>query len=176
MTDEKTVTAEGDPRRGRGFPWLKAVLVASLALNLLLVGGAAARFFTQGPPDRFGGTSNMQMIPRNFLSELDRGRRGELLGILHGFRDEFRGQRRKGREQMARLATALEAEPYDGEAVKAAVASFTGSGADLMRRGGDAALAVIGKLSPEERKLLARHIRMRDEAGRMRHERRGDGD
>lgn len=168
MTDTEPVAAD----RGavQGFPWLKALLVASLALNLLLIGGAAARYFTHGPPERITGMSNMQMIPRKFLADLDRGRRTELLAVFKDFRSEFRGHRKMGREQMAGLAAALEAEPYSEAAVKAAVAAFTGSGADLMRRGGDAAVVFIGKLQPEERRLLAKHIRMRDEGGRKRSE------
>lgn len=176
MSDTPTAIAENRDRRFGGFPWLKVLLVVSLALNLLLLGGAAARHFTQGAPERITGMSNMQMIPRKFLSELDRRRRAELLAVLRGYRDEFRAHRRTGREQMGRLAAALEAEPYSEDAVRHAVEAFTGSSADLMRRGGDAALAFIGRLSPDERRLLARHIRMRDDGGRKRQDGRGKDD
>ena len=36
----------------------------------------------------------------------------------------------------------------------------------MIGRGGDAALDVISRLTPEERKQLARHIRLRDSGGK----------
>ena len=163
---ESVSSPDGPRQASRGFPWLKAVLVASLALNLMFIGGAAARYFVHGPMERVSSISNMQMIPRRFFSDLDRARRTELLAIFNDFRSEFRGGRKQAREQMGTLAAALEAEPYDEAAVTAAVEAFSGSGAALMRRGGEAALVFIARLQPEERKLLARHIRMRDSGGR----------
>lgn len=145
-----------------GLPWGRILLVGSLALNLLLIGGAAGRFFTHGPPRHHTGFGSLQFIPKGFLSELDQPRRTELLSVFKGFRSEFRDGRSRGREQMTRLASALESDPYDPAAVESAVRSFIEGGAELMRHGGDAALAFITKLSPDERKRLARYIRARD--------------
>jgi uncharacterized membrane protein len=158
-----------DAIAGQGWPWLKIILVASLALNLLLVGGAAARFFIHGPPGHTAGFGDPQMIPRRFLSDLDSARRAELLSVFKDFRREFRDGRKRGREQMGKLASALEADPFDESAVKNAVGSFTDGGAALMRHGADAALVFIGKLTPDERKLLAKHIRLRDMDRHQRH-------
>lgn len=145
------------------FPWLKALLIASLAVNLLFVGGAAARYFTHDQPDRVGGYSQMQLVPRRFFGELERPRRTELLSVFKDFRSRFHEGRRRAGEKMASLAEALEADPYDPAAVKAIVDDFSRISADLIGEGSDAALVFIGKLTPQERQLLAKHIRQRGE-------------
>lgn len=172
-----TETGETADKARQGFPWLKALLIASLALNLLLVGGAAARFFMHERPDRISGISQMQLVPRRFFGDLERPRRMELLAIFKNFRDEFRDGRKVAREQTAKLATALEAEPYDPAAVTAVVDGFSRSSSDLIGLGGRAALTFIAKLTPQERLLLARHLRQRDDGGRhMDHKPGGDDD
>lgn len=152
-------------------PWwrengLKIALVASLAVNLLFVGGGVARFVTHGPPERMNGISQMQLIPRKFLGELDSTRRAELLKVFRNLVPNFREGRKAVREDVAKLASALDADPYDAASVRAAVDSFTSRSAMLIGDGGKAALGLIEKLTPEERKALARHIRLRDDGGR----------
>lgn len=150
----------------RQFNWLKAALVASLALNLLFVGGAVTRFAMHGRPDRFTGSSQVQLIPRKFFGELDRSRRGELLAIFRDYGKEFRNGRKTVLEAAVNLAAALEAEPYDPAKVKAVVGMFSARSSDLVDKGGEAALELIARLSPEERKQLAQQIRLRGEGGK----------
>ena len=154
--------------RVRSGRWLKAALVASLAVNLLFVGAGVARFVVGEAPDRVSGLSQMQLIPRKFFSELEGPRKAELLGVFRGFGPAFRDGRKAARAEIASLAKALEAEPYDLARVKAAVDAFSGASEGLVAHGGQAALTLIEKLTPEERKLLAKHIRMRSERGRAR--------
>jgi uncharacterized membrane protein len=172
MTVEDTTQT---PPAGR-IGWMKALLIASLALNLLFIGGAAARMYLHGPAERITGISQMQLVPRRFFGELDRGRRLELLAVFKGFRDQFRDGRKATRDQTVNLAAALEATPYDANAVKTVVESFSRSSSELVGKGGEAALAFIGKLSAEERLLLAKHIRMRDMGGRRKDRKSGDDD
>jgi hypothetical protein len=157
------------PRR---FSWLAAALIASLALNLLFVGAGVARFLVREPPERVAGLSQVQLIPRKFFSELERPRRAELLGVFRDMGPAFRDGRRAAREEIAALAAALEAEPYDAARVMATVDSFSLRSGALVTAGGQTALKLIAMLSPEERKLLARHIRQRAERGRG--EKRGE--
>jgi len=152
----------------RGISWLKVALVLSLSLNLLFIGAATARFFVHHPMERISGISQMQLVPRKFFAELDRSRRLELLGVFKEFRGKFRDGRRAARQDMVNLAGALEREPYDEAAVKALVDAFSETSSGLIGEGGQAALTFIGKLTPEERRLLAKHIRLRDEGGRTR--------
>ena len=72
---------------GKRFNWLVAALIASLAVNLLIVGAVAARWYAGvGPGERYMRLTQTQLIPRRFFSELDRDRRTRLieLGRQHG--------------------------------------------------------------------------------------------
>lgn len=151
------------PRRAR---WLKPVLIASLALNLLFVGGGITRFVMHGgPPERFANASQMQLIPRRFLGELGGERRRELLMIFKTYGPAFKDGRAQVRAEAVALADALDAEPYDPARVTSVIAQFSGASTSLMETGGKAAGEMIARLTPDERKLLARHIRLRDAAG-----------
>lgn len=156
------------PLVARRFPWLKAALVASLAVNLLFIGAGVARFWMREPPERVAGLSQVQLIPRKFFGELDGARKAELLGVFRELGPSFREGRRAARAEIAVIAAALEAEPYDAARLKAAVDSFSARSGNLVAAGGQAALTLIAKLTPEERKLLANHIRQRNERGRSR--------
>jgi uncharacterized membrane protein len=174
MSDANPGSAEAPARTSN---WLKYALVASLAVNLLFIGGAAARFYTYGPPERMSGISQMQLIPRKFLGELDRGRRSELLKVFREYGPSFKEGSRAAREEVVSLAAALEAEPYDAERVRTIVDGFSARSSDLVRSGGDAALKIISMLSQDERKLLAQQIRMRDDSGHRRNSpKRDDND
>jgi hypothetical protein len=164
-------TPPRSPRR-----WLKAALIASLAVNLLFIGAGVARFVVGEAPERVAGLSQVQLIPRKFFSELEGPRKAELLGVFRSFGPAFRDGRKAARNEVSALATALEAEPYDPARVKAVVDAFSGASEALVAQGGQAALTLIEKLSPEERKLLAQHIRQRGERGPRRgEEKRGGG-
>ena len=173
MTVTETTTAPpGTPRR---FNWLKIALVASLAVNLLFIGGGVARIYFDGPPERMSGMSQMQLIPRKFFGELDRSRRLELLKVFKDFSPRFHDGRKAARDEAVNLAAALETETYDPARVKAVIDAFSQRSDVLVAAGGEAALTLIGKLSPDERKLLARHIRQRDEGGKRKDDGKPDG-
>ena len=164
MTPAETVSPAASP--GSRSNWLKIVLVVSLAVNLLFIGGGVARYLTHGTPERMSGISQMQLIPRKFLGELDRPRRAELMSVFKQFAISFRDGRKAARDEVINLASALEAEPYDAAKVSAAVDAFSSKSLMLVEGGGKAAMVLIGKLTPGERRLLAKHIRLRDSGGR----------
>ena len=166
MTPAETVSPAASP--GSRSNWLKIVLVVSLAVNLLFIGGGVARYLTHGTPERMSGISQMQLIPRKFLGELDRPRRAELMSVFKQFAISFRKGRKAARDEVFNLASALEAEPYDAARVSAAVDAFSSKSLMLVEDGGRAAIALISKLTPGERQLLAKHIRLRDSSGRKR--------
>lgn len=151
------------PGTGNGR-WLKWALIASLAVNLLFVGAAAARFYVGFGPERYARLTQMQLIPRHFFSDLDRSRRMELMKVFRAQDKDIREGRRAIKAQVTELADALDAEPYDAARVKAAVEAFTSRSEALFMTGAGAALRVIDQLTPEERKLMATHLRSRDEA------------
>ena len=146
------------PRRSK---WWQALLIGSLALNLLIGGAVVTRMFVHGGPDRLMGVSYAQLIPRRFFVEMPRDRRKVLLDILKKYRDDFRSDRDASEQSAVKLADAIVAVPYDIEKVKAVVNEFASQNGKLAARGGDAALDILAVLTPEERQLLAAAIRDR---------------
>ena len=153
-------TAASNPP-ARRWNWLKIALIASLAVNLLFGGAAVARFVAGDAPVRFAMLSQVQLVPRKFLGELDGERRRELLDVIRPYNKTFRDGRRTVRAEIVGIAEALEAEPYDAAKVAAAVNRFSAESVALVNEGGQAALDMFAKLTPEERKLLAKHLRLR---------------
>jgi len=100
--------ADGGP--GRRINWLKAGLVASLAVNLLFVGAGVTRFMMGEGPDRVSGLTQVQLIPRKFFGELEGARKAELLGVFRQFGPAFKDGRRAAREAVAAVAAALEVD------------------------------------------------------------------
>ena len=160
MSDDGTTT-KSRYWPAQGSRWWPALLIASLALNLLIGGAIATRFLTHGGPQRFIGASYTQLIPRSFFAEMPSDRRRVLLDILRQYRKDFRADRDGTESVAAKLVDALVTEPYDVEKVKLVVSEFAGQSGKLAARGGDAALDIIGRLSPDERKILAEAIRDR---------------
>src|SRR5215210_7910302 len=154
----------------QGSRWWTALLIASLTLNLFIGAAIATRFYTHGGPQRFIGASYTQLIPRGFFAEMPRDRRKVLLDILRQYRKDFRAEREGTESAAAKLADVLVSEPYDVEKVRLVVGEFAGQSGKLAVRGGDAALDIIGRLTPEERKILADAIR--DRASRIKSRKR----
>ena len=154
------------PAPARRINWLVVALVASLALNLLVVGAGVARWYVGFGPERSARLTQSQLIPRFFFRDLDRARRLELFSVFKARDKDIRDGRKAVKEQVIALADALDAEPYDPARVKAAVEGFTAKSEALFTTGSDAALALIDELTPDERKLMAKHLRDREDHGR----------
>jgi hypothetical protein len=152
---------------GKRFNWLVAALIASLAVNRLIVGAVAARWYAGvGPGERYMRLTQTQLIPRRFFSELDRDRRMELLAVFRANDKQIRDGRRAVKARVVELADALEAEPYDAARARAAVEGFTANSEALFGMGSGTALTLIDMLTPAERKLMAQNLRTRDDRGR----------
>ena len=96
--------------------------------------------------------------------------------MFRQFGPAFKDGRRAAREEVAAVAAALEAEPYDAARLEAAVGAFSARQEALVGTGGQAALTLIGQLNAGERKLLAQHIRQRAERGRGKSDEKRGGD
>jgi uncharacterized membrane protein len=166
MSAEQPVNSQVERPASRPSRWWTALLIVSLALNVLIGAATATRFFVKERTERVTGAGYVQLVPRKFLADLPRERRRELLAVFKQFRDEFRDGRRAARESAAKLADALEAEPYDAAAVKAVADEFARSGSGMIVHGVEAAVQFVARLTPEERKQLALRIRERAVAGR----------
>ena len=158
----ETGTTAPAPAPARRFTWLKAALVASLALNLLFIGGGIARWYVGFGPERYARLTQSQLIPRYFFRDRD----DLSAAIDQAARDkEIKAERQAVKAQVIALADALDAEPFDPARVKATVEGFTARSEALFVTGSDAALALIDQLTPDERKLMAKHLRDREDRG-----------
>jgi uncharacterized membrane protein len=150
--------------------WTMFLLVASLAVNLLIAGAAGMRYFYPERLERWSGASFTQLLPRRFLTDLPADRRREFLDLLRSRREVFRESRSGMRDAALRFAAALERDPYDEAEVTAAIGDFTKLSTQMVDSGTLATLQIVQKLTPQERSLLAQHVRERVERIR---ERRG---
>ena len=154
--------------------WTMFLLVASLAVNLAIGAAAGMRYFYPERLERWSGASFTQLLPRRFLSDLPDDRRREFLNELKSRREVFRQSRAGMRAAALRFAAALERDPYDEAEVDAAVQEFTKLSTDMVDSGTQVTLNIVRKLSPEERALLAEHVRDRVERMQQRRKKRDD--
>lgn len=157
------------PRRRR---WLVPLLVASVAINLVIVGAAVSG---QVWPDHDGRKSSHRsadLMPRSFFRDLDDERREELVGVFRSRRSEWREERGALRDAAAALADALEREPFDVQLTHSAIADHAARSHQLVDLGAAVAADLVEALTPAERRDLARAIRDRVEEDRQRRARR----
>jgi uncharacterized membrane protein len=136
---------------GRPFPW-RAALFASLAVNLLLLGGMA------------GGYAAGLRLDRPHAAERPSGSRGAFLRALPpGQRDamradlrrtwratrELREKSRAVREEVRRLGSA---EPYDRAQMSAAFADMRAADAAVQAAWHDSMAQSLSRLSADERR------------------------
>ena len=138
--------SEKTPRTRRGLRWL---LIGSLALNLLVagvVGGAVIGHFAGGdgrrPPEHFG-TPYMRAL--SFEDKRTLGR---------AIRQAYRGaeiDRKADRRSYERVVALLRADPLDVAALSEEAARQDASTIDRRALAQEAWLALVAKMSAEER-------------------------
>ncbi len=154
-------SATAPPKPKASWRWTSILLVVSLALNCLMAGAIAARWFREERMERFSGGSFTQLLPRRFMGDLPRDRRNELMSILGDHRKDFRTGRAALRQAAANIAKALETDPLDQDGLNKAIDIFDQQATGLIDKGSDVTRLVFDKLSFEERKMLANRIRER---------------
>jgi Spy/CpxP family protein refolding chaperone len=154
--------------------WTKFLLVASLAVNLLIAGAAGMHYFYPERLERWSGASFTQLLPRKFMSDLPEERRREFLDLLKSQRSTFRESRAAMRDAALRFAEALERNPYDEAQAATAVQDFTKLSTQMVDSGTLVTLQIVQKLTPEERTLLAQHVRERVERMQQRRGKKQD--
>lgn len=127
-------------------PWVKYLLFASLALNLLVAGAFAsaafrARQVVGGGAGVFG-----------FIDHLPKERRDHLQGQVREARMEIRRLREQVRSAARDRAAALLAEPFDKQQYLDAQNRFIEADMKLRRLMRDAVAAIAGQMSQAERR------------------------
>ncbi len=113
MTDPVEPLPEPNPNRGGAGPrWMRWLLVASLALNLAVLGvmgGAALRFRGGGP--HVMAVRDLTFGP--FTEALSPPDRETLRREFMGEPGAFQAERHEARSDLEQILTALRAEPFD---------------------------------------------------------------
>jgi len=139
---------ENPPPKARR--WMTWALVASLGLNLGMIGLAAGAFFKGPPPNRVAGPALAQ-----YARALPRPYDHDLRHALRSSRGEWKGPREALRAQRGALAEALTADPFDVEAVRAILEREDALSDELAARGARLLLDQIGRMSAEDRAAYA---------------------
>ena len=158
-----SVDAAPAPPRRRAPRWMVALLVASLALNLLIVGAVAGSFwaFRHGGFWAGGGFAGSLL---GYVSTLPAERRREIWGRVGEERRALRAHRQAVREARNEALRALGANPFDRERFRAAMRRVHEAETKARAEAEPLFTAIPALMTPAERQGF---VRWRDQA-RMR--------
>lgn len=146
------MTPETASAPSAGRRWL---LIGSLALNLLFIGGLGALWFKGPPGPGHWGSSQTAFGMMRFSRDLPPERRNAVRQHLKEARQGLKDLRAELRAARLKAAEVLASPSYAPVQLKAALEAIA-SAENRMREAGSAALLKsIGELTPEERRRLA---------------------
>lgn len=173
MSDTVTPAAAPQPNTSRR---LKYALIASLALNLLVVGAAAGMmlgFGKHGP--RFGGPGRGEDFGLMGLTRhLPDDRRKEIRKQLREDRDRLRPMVDDLRAARREAAEKLSAEPFDKAALEAAITAAGDKERALRQTAVSAFVGHAERLTASERRMLADWWRKKNEPMKPRRGKKDD--
>lgn len=144
MTMDSAGQSTTAPKRPR---WLYGALVASLALNLAMLGGAAGAFWHHRHEHRGDGLTG-------FVRQLPADRQGPLRDFLKGEREKLKPVREEIRAGWRETNTLLGQEPFDKDKLKAAMGRMNDAEGRMRAAIADALVETAGKMTPEERQSM----------------------
>lgn len=149
MTDE---ALDAQPRKKRN--WLLAGLIASLMVNMLLIGFMVGGKMRHGP----WGWDGHRGGPSAFMRGIPEDRRKELREAFEAGRKDLRERREEVRRLRGQARETLAREPFDKAAAEAALGQVGAARSDLYARASERFIAFLSGLSAEERRVfLSRH-------------------
>ena len=151
------------PDTGHGF-W-RICLLASLMVNLIVLGLLLGHNYRRNPMDRMSAANYMQFVPPRFFAELPRERRKELGEALRSNKPDFEKLRQQSVGNAEKVGEELTKPDFDAARVAALIDGFTTGPDSVAAKGGAVLKDFYGKLTADERALLAKAIT--DRAQRM---------
>lgn len=144
--------------------WLAGALIVSVAVNLALIGFVAGRLTMTGPvPANLDPSIGLFHV----LRELPEGRRGELRPVIRKHVRGLHGDIRDMRAAQRRINDVLVTEPFDAQALDAALDAFRSALLASQRDNHAMLVRVAGSMTAEERAMLRDsmtrrgHVRLR---------------
>lgn len=142
----------------RKFNWKKTLFVASLALNVLVIGTLAGAAFKHKGNDKPNMSATMQGAMIRALPQEQR----RLLGQkIRGDGNGFKKQRSQSREVKTALKDAISAVPFDADALRTVFERQKQVRSTFADRGDALWIELITKMSDEERAEFAKAIDFR---------------
>jgi uncharacterized membrane protein len=142
------------PPAGSARKW-RWLLLISVALNLVFVGGLAALWW-KGPPGPWrGGASQTAFGLMKFSRELPDERRDAVRRHLKEARPVLKAAQVELRQARAKAAEVLGSASYTPEAMRAALDAVAATDNRLRSMGTDALMKAIGELTADDRQKLA---------------------
>lgn len=159
-TQENASGAADQPAPRKPGRWLRIALIASLALNVLIIGFAVSRAYHFSGKHWRGQAPVAQVMKqgRKFIHDLPRERRRELWTMIKQRRGEFTVNADELRTAVQGLAEALKQEPFDAGGTEQALMQLQGQAQVMLDRGRGVTLEVISALSQSEREEFARRL------------------
>ena len=138
-------------------------LLASLMINVIILGILLGQHYRNNPMDRLGAASYMQFVPRRFFAELPRERRKELGAVFRASKVDVDEARRLAIGNAEKVAAELVKPEFDASRIAALIDNFTTGPDSVAAKGGTVLKDFYAKLSPIERVLLAKAIEDRSQ-------------
>ena len=140
--------------RPRSPLWMRLLLIASLALNLLVIAAVASAFFTRGDRgERLRGARDL--APPPFVLAIPREDRRDLLETMGREAAPFRLDRRETRTVLMQFLAGLRAETFDAAGARALLADERIRQQNRQSTGADLFVSYLDGLSPEDRRAYA---------------------
>lgn len=140
----------GPTPRGTTSRGVKVALAISVALNLTVAGLATGAWLGGGHRDM---PRDMSFGP--FSAAFDDSDRRAIRRELVGRMGEFRASRAEARAEFEALLATLRADPFEPEAMKAALAAIEARNAERLQLGRSLIEARLIEMSPEDRERFA---------------------
>jgi uncharacterized membrane protein len=138
-----------------GGRWLRVALAVSVAINLAVAGVVAGAWLRDGPP-RGGGVRDVGFGP--YAAGLTDDDRAALRRALIARGPDLRAARAAMRDDMAAVVAALRAEPFDAEAMTAAMERGTARVAEFAGLGRLLLVDHAAAMTPEARAAFAERL------------------
>ena len=152
MADPSASTPTPPPRTPL---WLRITLLASLAVNLLIVGIVAGAVFSRGGPGEGGPVDRVlaarDLAPPPFVLALEAEDRRALVGAMRDVAAPFKEDRRTLKRRLDGFLTTLRSEPFDASAVEAFMTDQRERSSARQAAGAQAFVTYLEGLSPEDR-------------------------
>lgn len=156
---------------GEGRRWLRIALIASLAVNLLLLGAIGTRWIGHERDHRHERGSEARRLPIGlnlYARAMDDEARAALEAAVAAQRDTFDTRRAGVRSQMEGLMTAIVADPFDPQQMAAALATQRAAMGDYIGHAHGLLVEQVSEMNADSRQNFAEGLRREIEKRRQR--------